>query len=91
MSHLEDLPGWCNTVVGDMLSELTHLDTRITQYDKHIAQTAKEDTQASQLMRLDGVGPTSEKKPKSNPVVNRCVIHNDGFLFDKSGEVLVMM
>ena len=24
--HLEDLPGWCNTVVGDALSELTHLD-----------------------------------------------------------------
>jgi transposase len=57
--HLEDLPGWCNTVVGDMLSELTHLDTRITQYDKYITQTAKEDTQASQLMRLGGVGPTT--------------------------------
>jgi transposase len=23
--HLEDLPGWCNTVVGDALSELTDL------------------------------------------------------------------
>ena len=27
---LEDLPGWCNTVVGDALSELTHLDERIS-------------------------------------------------------------
>ena len=38
--HLEDLPGWCNTVVGDALSELTHLDARISQYDKYIAQAA---------------------------------------------------
>ena len=30
--HLEDLPGWCNNVVGDALSELTLLDTRIKQY-----------------------------------------------------------
>ena len=57
--HLEDLPGWCNTVVGDMLSELTRQDERTTQYDKHIAQAAKEDTQASGLMRLGGVGPTT--------------------------------
>ena len=32
--HLEDLPGRCNNVVGDALSELTHLDTRIKQYDQ---------------------------------------------------------
>ena len=57
--HLEDLLGWCNTVVGDMLSELTRLDERIAQYDKYIAQAAKEDTQASQLMCLSGVGPTT--------------------------------
>lgn len=57
--HLEDLPGWCNTVVGDALSELTRLDERINQYDKYIAQSAKDDEQARQLMRLDGVGPTT--------------------------------
>jgi transposase len=57
--HLEDLPGWCNTVVGDMLNELSRLDERIAQYDKYIAQTAKEDSQASQLMRLGGIGPTT--------------------------------
>jgi transposase len=55
--HLEDLPGWCNTVVGDMLSELTHLDERIKQYDQHIEQAAKQDVQARQLMQLGGVGP----------------------------------
>ena len=31
--HLEELPGWGNTVIGDMLSELHHLDERIAQYD----------------------------------------------------------
>jgi transposase len=57
--HLEDLPGWCNTVVGDALSELTRLDERISQYDQYIAQAAKEDARASQLMRLGGIGPTT--------------------------------
>ena len=57
--HLEDLPGWCNTVVGDALSELTHMDERINQYDKYIAQAAKEDVQSVQLMRLSGIGPTT--------------------------------
>ena len=57
--HLEDLPGWCNTVVGDALSELTHLDARIGQYDKHIAAMAKEDEQSRQLMQLGGIGPTT--------------------------------
>jgi transposase len=55
--HLEDLPGWCNTVIGDALSELTHLDTRIEEYDKHIAHLAREDGQARQLMQLPGIGP----------------------------------
>jgi transposase len=40
-----------------MLSELTHLDTRIKEYDQHIEQAAKEDVQARQLMQLGGVGP----------------------------------
>ena len=57
--HLEDLPGWCNTVVGDALSELTHLDVRIKQYDQYIEQIAKEDAQARQLMQLSGIGSTT--------------------------------
>ena len=57
--HLEDLPGWCNTVVGDALSELTRLDERIDQYDKHLVHIAKEDEQSRQLMRLSGIGPTT--------------------------------
>jgi transposase len=56
---LEDLPGWANTTVGDLLSELHRLDERIGQYDGYIAQMAREDTRAKQLMRLIGIGETT--------------------------------
>lgn len=56
---LEDLPGWANTVIGDLLSEVTRLDERIGQYDRHIAQIARQDERARWLMRLPGVGETT--------------------------------
>jgi transposase len=56
---LEDLPGWANTVVGDLLSELHRLDERVAVYDQHIQAIAREDERARQLMRLSGVGPTT--------------------------------
>jgi transposase len=59
MRQLEDLPGWCNTVIGDLLSEVTRLDERIAQYDRHIEAIAKDSTTARQLMQLPGVGPTT--------------------------------
>lgn len=59
LQHLEDLPGWANTVVGDLLSEVTHLDERIAQYDQHIRSMARQSTAAQQLMQLSGVGETT--------------------------------
>ena len=56
---LEDLPGWANTVIGDLLSELHRLDERIAQYDRHIAQIAREDQRAQRLMALPGIGSTT--------------------------------
>lgn len=56
---LEDLPGWANTVVGDLLSEVSHLDERVTQYDQHIRQEARGDARAKRLMQLGGVGETT--------------------------------
>jgi transposase len=56
---LEDLPGQANLVVGDLLSELHRLDERVGAYDRHIAQMAREDDRARQLMRLSGVGETT--------------------------------
>lgn len=54
---LEDLPGWCNTVVGDILSHLTRLDERIAEYDRHLQQIAQQNDKARHLMRLPGIGP----------------------------------
>lgn len=56
---LEELPGWVNTVIGDLLSEVHRLDQRIEEYDRHIAQIARQDERAGQLMRLCGVGETT--------------------------------
>jgi transposase len=56
---LEDLPGYANTVIGDLLSEVTRLDERVAQYDTHIQAMAREDARARQLMQLSGVGATT--------------------------------
>ncbi len=61
--QLEDLPGWANTVIGDLLSEIHRLDERIAQYDRHIEQIAKDSTPARQLMQLAGVGATTATAP----------------------------
>lgn len=53
---LEDLPGWANLAIGDCLSELHHLDERIDQYDRHIAQMAKTDERSQKLMAMPGIG-----------------------------------
>lgn len=59
MQHLEDLPGWVNTVVGDLLSEVARLDERIAQYDHHIEAMAREHDSVQRLMQLPGIGPTT--------------------------------
>jgi len=56
---LEELPGWANTVIGDLLSELHRLDERIAQYDRHVAQIARADERARHLMQLPGIGATT--------------------------------
>ncbi len=59
LARLEDLPGWANTVIGDLLSEVTRLDERIAQYDRHIQAMARDSAQAQRLMQLCGVGATT--------------------------------
>ena len=59
MARLEDLPGWANTVIGDLLSEVNHLDERIEQYDRHVRSMARQSTPAQQLMQLPGIGETT--------------------------------
>jgi transposase len=54
--HLEDLPGYANLVIGDLLSEVHRLDERVAQYDGHIRAMAKCNTPAQRLMQLMGIG-----------------------------------
>ena len=58
-AHLEDLPGWANRCVGDMLSHADQLNERIHEYDQAIAEIAREDARCRRLMQLPGIGPTS--------------------------------
>jgi transposase len=56
---LEALPGWANRSIGDLLSHLHALDTRIDEYDAHLKQIAQADARSRQLMQMPGVGPTT--------------------------------
>jgi transposase len=58
-AHLEDLPGWANRCVGDMLVHGERLEERIREYDQAIAQVAREDARSRRLMQLPGIGPTT--------------------------------
>jgi transposase len=58
-ARLEELPGWANTVIGDLLSEVQRLDERIAQYDRHVVEMARQDERARRLMQLSGVGETT--------------------------------
>ena len=59
LACLEVLPGWANTVIGDLLSEVSRLDERIAQYDQHIRSMARQSAAAQRLMQLAGVGETT--------------------------------
>jgi transposase len=57
--HLEDLPGYANLALGDLLCELRHLDERVAQYDAHIRSMARACPVTKRLMQLSGVGETT--------------------------------
>ncbi len=58
-AHLEDLPGYVNCCVGDLLAHADRLDALIADYDRTIAQAAREDAASRRLMQLPGIGPTT--------------------------------
>lgn len=57
--HLEDLPQWANTAVGDSLSEVYRLEERLADYDRHVSMMAAADERSCRLMKLQGVGATT--------------------------------
>ena len=58
-AHLEDLPGYANQCIGDLLAHADRPDERIADYERIIAQAAREDARSERLMQLRGVGPTT--------------------------------
>lgn len=57
--HLEDLPGYANLCVSDLLSHTAGLDAKIAEYDRAIAQAAREDAASRRLMQRPGIGPVT--------------------------------
>ncbi len=57
-AHLEDLPGWSNRCVGDMLVHADRLDERIKEYDKAITQIARDDARSKRCSY-----PASDRPP----------------------------
>jgi transposase len=58
-AHLEDLPGYANQCIGDLLVHADQLDARIDEYDRIIAKAAREDARSKRLMERPGIGPIS--------------------------------
>ena len=58
-ASLEDLPGWANRAIGDLLSHLHALDTWIAEYDAQLRQIAQADARSRRLMQMPGIGPTT--------------------------------
>ena len=58
-AYLEDLPGYANLCVGDLLAHTAGLDMEIAEYDRAIAQAAREDARSKRLMKLPGIGPVT--------------------------------
>jgi transposase len=58
-AHLEDLPGYVNCCVGDLLAHADRLDALVADYDRSIAPVAREDAPSQRLMQLSGIGPTT--------------------------------
>lgn len=58
-AHLEDLPGYANQCIGDLLAHADGLDLRIDEYDRIIAKAARDDARSKRLMERPGIGPIS--------------------------------
>lgn len=58
-AHLEDLPGYANQCVGDLLAHADALEVRIGDYDRIIAKAARDDARSKRLMTLPGIGPNT--------------------------------
>lgn len=58
-AHLEALPGYANRCIGDLLAHADQLDARIVEYNRAIAQAARDDARSQRLMHRPGIGPVT--------------------------------
>ncbi len=58
-AHRENLPGYVDPCIGDLLAHADQLDARIDAYDRRIAQAARDDARSKRLMERPGIGPIS--------------------------------
>ena len=56
-AQLEALPGWANHCVGDLLVHADRLNERIEEYDRAIAEAARQDARSRQLAARAGLVP----------------------------------
>jgi transposase len=54
-AHLEALPGYAKRCIGDLLAHADQLDARIVEYDRAIAQAARDDARSQRLMQRPGI------------------------------------
>ncbi|CAD6562759.1 hypothetical protein LMG24235_08000 [Paraburkholderia sabiae] len=57
--HLDTLSGWAKRSISDLLEHAGHIEDRLLEYDRAIAEIAREDARSKRLMRLRGIGPTT--------------------------------
>ena len=51
------MPGYAKRCIDDLLAHADQLNLRIADYDKAIAQAAREDERSKRLMQRPGIGP----------------------------------
>jgi len=57
--HLDTLPGWAKRSISDLLEHAGNIEDRLLEYDRAIAEIAREDARSKRLMQLRGIGPTT--------------------------------
>ncbi|KUY98148.1 transposase [Burkholderia territorii] len=58
-AHLDLLPGWARRCISDLLEHAGNIEDRLGEYDRAIAEIAREDERSKRLMQLRGIGPTT--------------------------------
>jgi transposase len=57
--RMDALPGWANRCIRDLLEHINRLEERVDEYDRAIAELARQDERSRRLMELRGIGPTT--------------------------------